>query len=681
MSKSLLNGLEGASKETGEIGTIMHFLWETNDNLMQLLSDRYTFMEEINKKRQEYYIEHKLSLNDQMEELGISNAVKRPVTRTLAVVKDVVSAIGYAPKKIFVEMARQEDEKKKRSVTRKDQILELYKNVEEDTKELERQLEDMGDTANNKLQSDALFLYYLQLGKCMYCGKSIDITKIKTGDYNIDHIYPQSMVKDDSIINNKVLVDSNCNAIKQDIYPISSDVRKKMHLYWKMLADNNLITKEKFSRLTRPTPFTESEKLGFINRQLVETRQSMKAVTQLLNNMYPDTEIVYVKAKLASDFKQDFKLAPKSRIINDLHHAKDAYLNVVAGNVYNERFTKKWFNVNEKYSMKTKVLFGHDVKIGDRLIWDSNKDLQTVKNTYEKNNIHLTRYAYCQKGGLFDQMPVKKGQGQIQIKKGMDIDRYGGYNKAAASFFVIARYIRGGKKEVSFVPVELMVSEKFLNDDNFAIEYITNVLTGMNTKKIENVELPFGKRVIKIKTVLSLDGYKVWVNGKAGGGKQLSITSADSLKINSTLVGYIKKIENYFEKKKINKNFKHDSENDGLSNEKNINLYDNLKDKLNTNYFKYMPNNQVAIMDSGREKFVELSFDEQITILLNCINLLKSGRAGGCDLKLIGGSKQSGAMFLGANLSSCVYKNIRIIDISPAGLHENISCNLMELFE
>lgn len=682
LSRSLLNGLEGASKETGEIGTIMHFLWETNDNLMQLLSDRYTFMEEINKKRQDYYIEHKLTLNEQMEELGISNAVKRPVTRTLAVVKDVISAIGYAPQKIFVEMARQEDEKKKRSVTRKEQILELYKNVEEDTKELERQLKKMGDTANNELQSDALFLYYLQLGKCMYSGKPIDLTQIKTTKkYDIDHIWPQSMVKDDSLLNNRVLVLSEINGDKKDVYPIDESIRSKMHSYWKMLLDKNLITKEKYSRLTRPTPFTESEKLGFINRQLVETRQSMKAVTQLLNNMYPDSEIVYVKAKLAADFKQDFKLAPKSRIINDLHHAKDAYLNVVAGNVYNERFTKKWFNVNEKYSMKTKVLFGHDVKIGDRLIWDSKKDLQTVKNTYEKNNIHLTRYAYCQKGGLFDQMPVKKGQGQIQLKKGMDIDRYGGYNKATASFFIIARYLRGGKKEVSFVPVELMVSEKFLNDDNFAIEYITNVLTGMNTKKIENVELPLGKRVIKIKTVLLLDGYKVWVNGKASGGTRVMLTSAESLRMPKEYVEYLKKMENYSEKKKSNRNFMHDSENDGLSEEKNILLYDKLLEKLDENHFKKMPGNQCETMKSGRVKFIELDFDVQISTLLNCIDLLKSGRTGGCDLKNIGGKSASGVVYISANLSACKYNDVHIIDISPAGLHENISCNLMELFE
>ena len=434
--------------------------------------------------------------------------------------------------------------------------------------------------------------------------------------------------------------------------------------------------------LPEVTPFTESEKMGFISRQLVETRQSMKAVTQLLKNLYPDTEIVYVKAKLASDFKNEFGLAPKSRIINDLHHAKDAYLNVVAGNVYNERFTKKWFQINEKYSMKTKVLFGHDVKNGDGLIWDSKNDFQTVKATYEKNNIHLTRYAFCQKGGLFDQMPMKKGQGQIPLKKGMDINKYGGYNKASASFFVVAKYLRGGKTEVSFVPVELMVSERFMSDDAFALDYIKSVLEGMNTKKIENVEMPLGKRIVKIKSVLSLDGYKVWINGKASGGKQLLITSAESLILPVEVIEYIKRIENYSEKKKQNKNIIHDEENDKLSVEKNIKIFDILTDKLNSLHYKKMPGNQYETLLNGRDKFIRLDFDKQISTLLNCIALLKSGRAGGCDLQNIGGKSSSGAMVLSSSLSNFAgkYTEVDIIDISPSGLYENRTCNLMELF-
>ena len=616
-----------------------------------------------------------------MDDLGISNAVKRPVTRTLAIVDDVVSTMGYAPKKIFVEMARGEDEKKKRTTTRKEQILSLYRVVEEDTKELERQLEDMGDTANNRLQSDALFLYYMQLGKCMYSGEPIDLSLIKTDKYNIDHIYPQSIVKDDSILNNRVLVLSKINGDKSDVYPIEKSIRDKMAPFWKMLCDKGLITKEKYHRLTRSTRFTEEEKLGFINRQLVETRQSMKAVTQILQNLYPDTEIIYVKARLAADFKniKEFGLAPKCRSINDLHHAKDAYLNVVVGNVYHERFTKKWFNVNDAYSIKTTILFNKDLIHGDKTIWDSQKDLVTVKKTYARNNIHLTRYAFCQKGGLFDQMPLKMGNGQVPLKKDLDIKKYGGYNKPAASFFAIARYLRGGKKEVSFVPVDLMVKKQFEDSIEFARTYLQSVLQGINTKKVEKVDLPFGTRVIKIKTVVSLDGFKVWINAKAANGKQISITSAESLFLPDETISYVKRIENYVEKKKTNKSIQHDSKYDGLSEYDNEEIYSLIMNKLNSNAFSKMPNNQYETLKEGLSYFRKLEFDEQISMIVSCFSLLKTGRAGGIDLKKIGGKSQSGAMFLGANMSTCPYNVVKLIDYSPAGLHRHESINLKEL--
>ncbi len=678
LSEFFLTKLVGTDKETGETGTIMHFLWESNDNLMQLLSDRYSFVEEISRLRQEYYSEHKLTFDEQLDELGISNAVKRPVTRTFAVVEDVVSAMGYPPKKIFVEMARGAEETKKRTVTRKDQILELYKSLKEDTRELEKMLEDMGDTANNRLQSESLFLYFTQLGKCMYSGEPIDISQIKSTKYNVDHIWPQSFVKDDSLLNNKVLVLSKINGDKSDNYPIDSSIRKKMQPMWKKLLDNGLITKEKYERLIRNTPFTDKEKEGFISRQLVETRQSMKAVTQLLNNKYPESKVIYVKAKLAADLKNEFDFTPKSRIINDLHHAKDAYLNIVCGNVYTERFAKKWFSIHDKYSLNPKTLFTHDVIHGEKIIWDSKNDLAFVRKTYEKNNIHLTRYVFCQKGGFFDQMPVKCGQGQAELKNGMKIEKYGGYNKVSSSFFVVAKYLRGGKREVSLVPVDLMKSEKFLQDQEYALAYTKAFLESINAKKIESVELPL-ERIVKIKSLLSLDGYKVWINGKANGGKIVLLSNAESLKLDDDCTRYSKKIENFSEKRKNNKNLKHDGAYDGLSSEKNIVLYDVLTQKLQAGIFALMPGNQLEVLESGRVKFESLEFEEQIKVLLNCINLFKTGRAGGCDLSLIGGKPSGGAMTLGAAISSGKFKEIKIVDVSPAGLHENTTMNLMEL--
>lgn len=125
--------------------------------------------------------------------------------------------------------------------------------------------------------------------------------------------------------------------------------------HWNLLEKKGGITKEKYKRLTRTSEFTDSELAGFINRQLVETRQSSKVTAEILQSLYGDnSEIVYVKGGNVSDFRKgsvnkktgevERKAFVKCRDINDYHHAKDAYLNIVVGNVYHIKFTKSPVN-------------------------------------------------------------------------------------------------------------------------------------------------------------------------------------------------------------------------------------------------------------------------------------------------------------------------------------------------
>ena len=73
------------------------------------------------------------------------------------------------------------------------------------------------------LQRDVLYLYFMQLGRDMYTEEKITDLSL----CNKEHIYPQSKVQDDSIINNIVLVNSKINGIKTDSYPISAEIREK----------------------------------------------------------------------------------------------------------------------------------------------------------------------------------------------------------------------------------------------------------------------------------------------------------------------------------------------------------------------------------------------------------------------------------------------------------------------
>ena len=685
LSREFLDGIVGTEKSagTGDAFTIVSFLWNTNNNLMQLLSDRFTFSEYLTEYAKAYFDQNKMTLDDRLDSMYISNAVKRPIRRTLEIVKEIVKVSGCAPDKIFIEMARggKPDDKGKRTKSRKDQILELYDSVRnEDVRLLKEQLEEMGEDADSRLQGDRLFLYFMQLGRCMYSGERIDITKLKGTIYNIEHIYPQAYIKDDSILNNEVLVLSEINGEKSDTYPIKDEIRSKMHGFWVMLKDAGLITEEKYKRLTRATPFTPDEKMGFINRQLTETSQSTKAVATLLKEYYPDTEIVYVKARLASDFRQEFGLL-KSRTYNDLHHAKDAYLNIVCGNVYDMKFSKRWFDVNREYSIKTKTVFSKKQICGGEIVWAGDEMLEKVKRTVKKNNVHLTRYAFCRHGGLFDQMPVKAAPDLIPIKKGLPTEKYGGYNKPAVTFFILSEYHSGKKKELMLVPVELMCSEKIDNGTDSATEYLCDRIRRITGKTVDSLSFPLGMRKIKINTVLSLDGFRITIAGTANGGKSIIAAPFMPFSADFETEQYMKKLEVLAEKANNNPGFVYHAEYDKVTPEENLRLYDTYVNKLKTTIYSKRPNNPVDALEKGRERFVSLSPVEQAKAILN-IHQVFGRVSGGCDFTLIGGVAHAAAT---VSFSSSIsnwkknYKDVRIIDTSVAGLFETRSVNLLDL--
>lgn len=686
LSKKLLCGIEGAvNKETGEYMSIIRTMWETNLNFMQIMfASEFDFERKVREYAKEYYGKEGKNISERLDEMYVSNAVKRPIIRTLDILKDVVKVQGQDPKTIFIEMARgtKEDQKGKRTVTRLKQIMDLYDKVDkEDVRVLRKQLEEWGDAAHNKLQSDKLFLYFIQLGKCLYTGKEIGIESVIAGDgvYNIEHIYPRSFVKDDSVINNKILVDSKANGEKGDIYPINADIQNKMRTYWMHLNKIGLMSDEKLKRLTRTTGFTDEEKFEFINRQLVETRQSTKAVATLLKELYPDTEIVYVKAGLVSDFRHEFDLV-KSRAVNDLHHAKDAYLNIVCGNVWHHKFSRQFWRAGDPgNNAKPEIVFTRPLVCGGKMIWNGAEDKDRVVKTARKNTAHMTKYSFCRKGGFFDQMPVPASAGLVPLKKDMPTDIYGGYNKTTATFFVLVRYTSGKNKDVLVMPVELLYAEKFIGDDVFAREYAIKTIGEITNKPVGDVEFVLGKRTIKVNTMLSLDGMRICITGKSGGGRQLGVSNMNSFKVPFEIERYIKKLESFDEKRSKNKNIVFDEKHDVISTEKNLELYDIYVEKLQKAPYKYRPANPYSTLVGGREKFKALPADKQVSVLLAILGLF--GRAIKADLTLIGGVPSAGVAALSSSMSNWKknYTDVRIIDQSASGLFEKTSDNLLDL--
>lgn len=684
LSKRFLSEIPEVDSNTGEVigGTIIEQMWENSVSLMELLSDSCGFKWQLDKMNAEYYSEHPKSIEERLSEMYVPTAVRRSVIRTLDIVSEINKLTGSAPAKVFVEMARDHtnDQKGIRTVSRKDQVEKFLKSMP-DTDELLKQLSIKSE---GELRSDKLFLYFMQLGKCMYSGEPINIDDLGTKLYDIDHIYPQSKIKDDSI-DNRVLVKSELNYKKGDIIPIDPSIQSKMHSFWDMLHKNGLISDKKYERLTRSTGFTDNELADFINRQLVETRQSTKAVTVLLKEMFPETEIVYVKAGIVSQFRQKYDML-KCREVNDLHHAKDAYLNIVMGQVYDTKFTKNPLNFikenggnNRNYSMIVTSLLNHDIQRGNIVAWKKDETLNNVKTQMAKNNIRFVRYSFCQKGGLFDQEPLRKGHGQIPRKKGLDINKYGAYQKSTITYYLLVKYKKGKKHIVSLIPVELRfaVNIKTLDDKiRYCADYVEQNLKSV----LESVLL--GGRKIKINTLFEIDGFRANLSCRTN--NNIWFKGGMPLILPQKYENYVKIISSYYSKYneacKLKANTPFITEYDKITSEENIDLFNILLEKLaNTKYRILMPT-PLEIIKNNKEYFCGLSVEQQTIALYHIIELFGCTTSSGKDLTLINGSKSSGILQISMSLNGTKrFSDIRIIDQSPTGLIEHRSENLLEL--
>ncbi|WP_306473972.1 type II CRISPR RNA-guided endonuclease Cas9 [Mogibacterium diversum] len=546
---------QGTSKVTGEINSILGFMWDGQENLMELLSDNYTFTEQLGGMADNTIRPLSDWKIEDLEDMYLSPSVKRSVWQTMKIVDELQSVIGYAPKRVFVEVTRGDGEKE-RTTSRKQKLIDLYKSIKGEAKDWIKEIEDRDE---NAFKSRKLFLYYMQQGMCMYSGERIDLHNLMNDSiYDIDHIYPRHFTKDDSIHNNLVLVKRQLNADKSDM-PITKEIQTKMHGRWKALLAGGFISSEKYARLTRNSyTFSDEEKAGFINRQLVETSQATKAITRIFSQAFDnDTKIVFSKARLVSDFRQKFEL-PKSRVLNCYHHANDAYLNIVVGNSYYVKFEgnparfikeSKGKEDEKKYKYHLSKFFENTVQNKNEIAWsveEGNNTITTVKRTMAKYSPLVTYKTEEGKGEYFKETIYPKSKAKPLVYTGLktkntplnDVTKYGGKTAIGTSGYCFVKYTEKNKEVRKFETLPIYLG----SSRTLTVERIQKYLKKSYLEKgmkqaAETVEVLI--KFVPQKTELVLDGYTYTIGG--GAGDMMYINGFVQINLPSLYIEYMNK--------------------------------------------------------------------------------------------------------------------------------------------
>lgn len=358
LSEKLLVGIK-APNDKGVMQSIMECLRDSRFNFMQIVaSEKSPFKKLIEE-------EAKITGVDKItpavvDSLAASPAIRRGILQAAAIVNEIIKIMGHEPKKIFIEFAR-EDSEKKRTQSRKKLLEKKYEALKKNP-EFAETFKELKTSDNKSFDDRMLYLYFLQNGKCMYSGKALNIERLSQ-ECQIDHIVPQSYIKDDSF-DNIVLVYSGENQKKTDRLMIDPDIQRNRKAFWASLRRNELISQKKYDNLIRNIPFNDNDMAKFINRQLVETRQITKHVASLFSSVYQNTEIIEIKSGLSHDIRMQYGLY-KSREINDFHHAHDALLAITVGRYVNVCYPKMSdeFNYNAFIKSFKKPAFAISKKI------------------------------------------------------------------------------------------------------------------------------------------------------------------------------------------------------------------------------------------------------------------------------------------------------------------------------
>ncbi len=641
LSERLLVGLK--AKTDDGLRSIMDILREGNPTggaqgrsmvFMEILHDERFGFEKLIEQENAEALSHRRQL--EVEDLPGSPALRRTVNQAVRIVEEIARIAGKAPKNVFVETTRDEDErnKGKRTKRRYDAIKEAVGVFKSQNADLEKELKEY---KASDFDDERLVLYFMQGGKSLYSGRPLDIEQLST--YQVDHIIPQAYIKDDSF-ENMALVLASENQEKTDSLLLSSSIRTKMAGYWRTLHDCGLIGDKKFNNLMCSDVSVRRIK-GFIARQLVETSQIVKLTKMVLESHIPEARVVPIRASLSHELR-DAKHYVKCREINDFHHAHDAllaaeigrflllrhaamydnpigYAKVVKDFVHSQaEETKRTGRMpgSAGFFISSFLRSGFDKETGEifRDSWDAEFECERIRRYLNYRQVFLSRMPEETSGAFWDATiysPYGNKKLALPLKEELKPATYGGYSSEKfAYFFCYYACDKKGKRLIDFAPVPVSRA----SDKTFDIEEYGWSVAAERGYTFEGI----ARSKIAVKQLIEIDGCRLFITGadqvRSGvpiafsqekteiakslfAGKELSSSLLDELF--SSLVSGIKR----FDKR----------------------LFSNLK------------------LDERSSAFFQLSDKEKGDVITGLI-ALSSANNNMADMRLLGGAKTAGQL-------------------------------------
>ena len=713
-SAKLLNGIKG------DMGTTIIEMLEDADerfayceycpNFMRIINKDAKIKQIIDDNRPIY--DGTKDLLEVIQDMHTSPANRRGIWQTMKVIEEIIEYIGEKPRQIYIEFAREDDfkAKNKRTDSRKktvDKALKKLKKevVDEYNENVYKKLKQY----ENRLDEEKVYLYFMQNGKSLYTEEKLNLNEPE--NLEIDHIIPYSLSDDDSLDNKAlVLKDENQKKgnkiVKETFLQSFSDI--KMINYWKNLKKVGLISEKKYNNLQKNNVDDILTK-GFINRQLVETRQIVKSVANLILDYYNEQiDVIEVKASLSTSVRKmltyekkdnngfweenkDNCMFYKNRDMNDYHHAHDAYLANIIGMYIQKNYphlqkelnysqyrrvwrkyyenTKNnngvnWFATLGKFSSNNEEAdwYGQDIIAYMRKIF-CYRDVIISKKVEENTGAFYseTKYPREDKAGS-KLVPLKQGnnmRGANNLKE-LDTRKYGGYKGGEKAYFVLVKYCieKALKKKVKkeyhmeFVEIPVYIARDIKNKDINLYDYVCDILNEAYKNSVVDVEI-LRNKVPKYQMIIGENGEEYYLVGATEviNSKQFVLGGANQQY--NRLLNYIM----------YGKNDKWQYIQTELLDEQLTGLYDLLLSKIKDEYKGF---SKEAIRIQEDNSFYKLDVKNKKEFIAEMIKLVQPDS----NYPYLGKYSTGLSDRMGRKSKEKVGKKITLVDKSVTGLYE-----------
>ena len=297
-------------------------------------------------------------------DITLNPVVFRSINETRKIINALISKYGRQPSVINIEVARDLGSGEKAT----DKISANQRRNAKKREEAAKKIKELfGIGKPKQSQIERYLLYEEQGGKSLYSCADIDINRLLSNEYEVDHIIPFSLILDDSL-NNKALVTTKENREKGQRAPLEylkGAERSEFIKRIKAARKSKKINDRKFEYALIETLQNEEKLKEWKTRNINDTRYITKYIAGYLQGSLvfessKKRNVHQINGAVTARFRQkwlkgtDWGKEEKERGETQLHHAIDA---IVLANL-----TPEYIELASDYLKLRNILRVHGIK-------------------------------------------------------------------------------------------------------------------------------------------------------------------------------------------------------------------------------------------------------------------------------------------------------------------------------